>query len=349
MKKDLNIFGQSMNFLEKAVIEKPLNTSTLTLPLIVAPMFLSSGPELVTACCRAGVVGTFPAHNQRTIEGFGEWLEAIERNLADFERDSGCEAAPYGVNLIVHRSNAKLEDELALCVKHEVPIIITSLGAVSDLVDAVHGYGGIVLHDVISLRHARKAAAAGVDGLIAVTAGAGGHTGQANPFALVHEIRAFFDGLIVLSGSLSNGADIAAAQVMGADYAYMGTRFIATRESMSSEDYKDMIVNATAADIVSTKAVTGVNANFIAQSLEQAGIDIDALPEHGEMDINAELGEALTESNSSKPWRDIWSAGHGVGSIEDVPGVEELVQRLKDEYLAAVEAQRDRARAYGGI
>ncbi|XDZ66377.1 NAD(P)H-dependent flavin oxidoreductase [Alphaproteobacteria bacterium LSUCC0684] len=330
------------------MIENPLYSSSLTLPLIVAPMFLSSGPELVTACCRAGVVGTFPAHNQRTTEGFGEWLEAIEGNLAAFERESGCRPAPYGVNLIVHRSNAKLEDELALCVKHEVPIIITSLGAVSDLVDAVHGYGGIVLHDVISLRHARKAAAAGVDGLIAVSAGAGGHTGQANPFALVHEIRAFFDGHIVLSGSLSSGADVAAAQVMGADYAYMGTRFIATRESMSAEEYKDMIVAATAADIVSTKAVTGVNANFIAQSLEKAGIDIDSLPEHGEMDINAELGEALKESNTAKPWRDIWSAGHGVGSVEDVPGVEELVQRLKGEYLEAVEAQRARARAYGG-
>ena len=311
-------------------------------------MFLSSGPDLVTACCRAGIVGTFPAHNQRTTAGFEEWLVEIKKDLVEYENESGNTPAPFGVNLIVHKSNAKLEDELALCVKHEVPIIITSLGAVSDLVEAVHGYGGIVLHDVINLRHARKAAAAGVDGLIAVSAGAGGHTGQASPFALIHEIRAFYDGMILLSGSLSTGADIAAAQMMGADYAYMGTRFIATRESMSPEDYKDMVVNAKAADIVSTKAVTGVNANFMAQSLEQAGIDIETLPEHGEVDINEELGEALMESNTSKPWRDIWSAGHGVGSIDDIPSVAELVQRLKVEYVDSVDAQRELARAYGG-
>lgn len=311
-------------------------------------MFLSSGPDLVTACCRAGIVGTFPAHNQRTTAGFEEWLVEIKKDLVEYENESGNTPAPFGVNLIVHKSNAKLEDELALCVKHEVPIIITSLGAVSDLVEAVHGYGGIVLHDVINLRHARKAAAAGVDGLIAVSAGAGGHTGQASPFALIHEIRAFYDGMILLSGSLSTGADIAAAQMMGADYAYMGTRFIATRESMSPEDYKDMVVNAKAADIVSTKAVTGVNANFMAQSLEQAGIDVETLPEHGEVDINEELGEALMESNTSKPWRDIWSAGHGVGSIDDIPSVAELVQRLKVEYVDAVDAQRELARAYGG-
>jgi len=334
--------------LETAVITPPLKSSLLTLPLVAAPMFLSSGPDLVKACCRAGIVGTFPAHNQRTIEGFEEWLEDITKDLAEFEKESGGSPAPFGVNLIVHKSNAKLEDELALCIKYEVPIIITSLGAVSDLVEAVHGYGGIVLHDVINLRHARKAAAAGVDGLIAVSAGAGGHTGQANPFALVHEIRAFFDGLVLLSGSLSTGADIAAAQMMGADYAYMGTRFIATQESMSPDDYKEMVVSAKAADIVSTKAVTGVNANFMAQSLEQAGIDLDTLPEHGEVDINEELGEALRESNSKKPWRDIWSAGHGVGSVEDVPGVAELVRRLKAEYIEAVEAQQETARVYGG-
>jgi len=330
------------------VIAHPLEKAPLALPLIAAPMFLSSGPDLVTACCRAGIIGTFPAHNQRTTEGFGKWLKIISEDLAAFEVETGRKPAPFGVNLIVHRSNAKLEDELALCIEYEVPIVITSLGAVSDLVAAIHGYGGIVLHDVINLRHARKAAAAGVDGLIAVSVGAGGHTGLANPFALIHEIRAFYDGLILLSGALSSGADIAAAQMMGADYAYMGTRFIATRESMSPDDYKDMIVAASAADIVSTKAVTGVNANFIAQSLEQAGIDIAALPAHGEMDINQELGEALTESNTSKPWRDIWSAGHGVGSIADVPSVAELVKRLKDEYIEAVQAQQERARLFTG-
>lgn len=321
---------------------QPILRARLRLPLIAAPMFLSSGPDLVVACCTAGIVGTFPAHNQRTVDGFEQWVIEIKSRLSAFADETGTEPAPFGVNLIVHKSNAKLEDELTTCIKHEVPIIITSLGAVRDVVDRVHGYGGIVLHDVINLRHAQKAADAGVDGLIAVSAGAGGHTGMANPFALLHEIRAIFDGLVLLSGSLSTGADIAAAQMMGADFAYMGTRFIATKECASPDAYKDMIVASKQADIVTTDIVTGVHASFIKSSLDQAGIDLNNPNDHGTLDINEELGEALQESNTSKPWRDIWSAGQGVGSIDDIPSVEELVDRLVEEYHDASHAHAQR-------
>ena len=307
----------------------------LKLPLVVAPMFLSSGPELVVASCSAGVVGSFPAHNQRTPEGFEKWIIEIKKRLAKFESYSMIKPAPFGVNLIVHKSNAKLGDELEICIKHKVPIIITSLGAVKDLVDKVHGYGGMVWHDVINLRHAQKAAAAGVDGLIAVSAGAGGHTGAANPFALMKEIRSFFNGYVLLSGALSSGADLAAAQMMGADFGYMGTRFIATKEAASQEAYKQMIVASRQSDIISTDKLTGVNANFIQASLDEAGFDPSAAHEHGQMDINQELGEALESSNSYKPWRDIWSAGHGVGAITDIPDVEALVNRMISEYQSA--------------
>ncbi len=319
----------------------------LTLPLIAAPMFLASGPELVIACCKAGIVGTFPAKNQRTADGLEAWLNQITTRLRDHEQQTGNPAAPFGVNLIVHKSNDILADELALCKKYNVPLIITSLGAVSDLVRQIHDYGGLVFHDVINLRHAQKASAAGVDGLIAVCAGAGGHTGQASPFGLINEIRASFDGTVLLSGALSTGADIAAAQMMGADLAYMGTRFISTRECLSPDGYKQMIVEAAASDIVLTDAVTGVNANFIKQSLTQAGYDPENLAEHGEVDINKELADALDpRQNSAKPWRDLWSAGHGVGSISDSPPVAELVQRLREEYQTAMSAQTERARRY---
>ena len=322
------------------------NLKNLRLPLISAPMFLSSGPDLVVACCASGIVGTFPAHNQRDAAGFEDWCVEIKSRLAEIEEATGEKPAPFGVNLIVHKSNAKLEEELEVCIRQEVPIIITSLGAVRDLVDRVHDYGGMVFHDVINLRHARKAADAGVDGLIAVSAGAGGHTGNANPFGLVHEIKDFYDGYVILSGSLSRGSAIAAAQVMGADFAYMGTRFIATEEAMSPEDYKDMVVASDQADILATPAVTGVNANFITSSLEQAGINPDDLSAHGELNINDELGEALRESNESKPWRDIWSAGHGVGSVNDIPKTADLVDRLREEYLDATQAQSQRAEHY---
>ena len=318
-------------------------SNRLRLPAIAAPMFLASGPDLVLACCRAGIVGTFPAKNQRTLDGFEAWLVKIHTGLREIEAETGRPPPPYGVNLIAHRTNKTLQQELDLCVKHEVPLIITSLGAVPHIVEAVHSYGGIVFHDVISLRHAKKASSAGVDGLIAVVTGAGGHTGAANPFALINEIRQFFHGTVLLSGSLSTGADIAAAQTLGADLAYLGTRFIATRECQSDPAYKQMIIESQLQDITSTPAVSGINANFLQQSLDQAGIDKDAQNPHRSIDVDRELEDAVaTNSNEAKPWRDIWSAGQGVGSISDCPPVAELVDRLCHEYHAAIAAQQRR-------
>ncbi len=314
----------------------------LKLPMVVAPMFLASGTSLVTECCKAGVVGTFPALNQRSSEGFEQWLEEIKAELTRFEKETGQKAAPYGVNLIVHKSNPRLAADLALCVKHEVPLIITSLGADSSVVDAIHGYGGIVFHDVINARHAKKAAGAGVDGLIAVAAGAGGHAGTWSPFALVNEIRQFFDKTVLLSGCMSSGSDIAAAQMMGADLAYMGTRFINTQECMVQDEYKQQITQSSANDIVYTPQVSGVNANFIRQSIEAAGMDLDNMDKPKGIDFGAELDEANSDKKTAhaKPWKDIWSAGHGVGSIDDTPTVLELVNRLKEQYQAAHQDQQ---------
>lgn len=324
----------------------PAFQTSLSLPVVAAPMFLASGPDLVLACCRAGIVGTFPAKNQRTLEGLEDWLITIRDGLAAIEDETGQPPPPFGVNLIVHRTNRIVEEELALCVKYKVPLVITSLGAVPELIDQVHGYGGVVFHDVINLRHAKKAASAGVDGLIAVAAGAGGHTGQASPFGLINEIRQFFDGTVLLSGSISTGADVAAAQTMGADLAYLGTRFINTQECQSPDDYKQMIIDSRFDDIVATPAVSGVNANFLTASLDNAGVDLDAPNENGLVDIDKELAEALTSSsNEFKAWRDIWSAGHGVGSISDIPPVADLVNRLHGEYVTACSAQQDRLAA----
>ena len=317
----------------------------LRLPVIAAPMFLASGPEMVLACCRAGIVGSFPAKNRRTREGLDEWLTVIGEGLAAIEAGTGRLVPPFGVNLIVHRSNDVLHEELEVIARHRVPLVITSLGAVPELVGAVHDYGGLVFHDVINLRHAAKAIEAGVDGLIAVAAGAGGHTGKASPFALVNEIREVFDGALMLSGAMSTGGDVAAAQVMGADLAYLGTRFIGTAECRSPEDYKTMILDSRVKDIVETDRVSGVNANFLAASLAEAGI----APDEGTAPpakINNELSEALTASaNERTAWRDIWSAGHGVGSITDIPRIADLVDRLEAEYHAALAAQRDRLSA----
>ncbi len=316
----------------------------LKLPLVVAPMFLASGTQLVTECCKAGVVGTFPALNQRSSEGFEEWLLEIKAELARTEQASGQPAAPYGVNLIVHKSNPRLAADLALCVKHEVPLIITSLGADAKVVDAIHSYGGLVFHDVVNARHAKKAASAGVDGLIAVAAGAGGHAGTWSPFALVNEIRQFFDKTVLLAGCMSSGSDIAAAQMMGADLAYMGTRFINTQECMVQEDYKQQITETTAADIVYTPAISGVNANFIRQSIEAAGLDLATMEAPKSIDFGAELDEANSNEKTqhAKPWKDIWSAGHGVGSIDDIPSAAELVQQLHSQYQAAHEQQQQK-------
>ena len=297
----------------------------LRLPVVAAPMFLVSNPQLVLACCHSGVLGSFPALNQRESSGFKAWLEEIEAGLK-------ADSAPYAVNLIVHGSNPRLQADLAICAEHKVPVVITSLGAVKEVVDAVHSYGGLVFHDVTTRRHAEKAAEAGVDGLIAVAAGAGGHAGTWSPFALIAEIRQFFDKTLLLSGCLNHGHEVLAAQLLGADLAYMGTRFIATRESNADADYKQMILDARAADIVHTPAVSGVPASFMRQSLEKAGYDLARLQDKG--DVN--YGEKLKPvSDEAKAWKTVWSAGQGVGGIADVPSVAELVARLDAEYRAA--------------
>lgn len=298
----------------------------LRLPVVAAPMFLVSNPQLVLACCHSGVLGSFPALNQRESSGFKAWLEEIEAGLK-------ADSAPYAVNLIVHGSNQRLQADLAICVEHKVPVVITSLGAVKEVVDAVHSYGGLVFHDVTTRRHAEKAAEAGVDGLIAVAAGAGGHAGTWSPFALIAEIRQFFDKTLLLSGCLNHGHEILAAQVLGADLAYMGTRFIATSESNADADYKQMVLGAQAADIVHTPAVSGVPASFMRQSLEKAGYDLARLQDKG--DVN--YGEKLKPvSDEAKAWKTVWSAGQGVGSIADVPSVAELITRLDTEYRTAL-------------
>lgn len=298
----------------------------LRIPAIAAPMFLVSGPDLVVETCRSGLLGTFPALNQRESSGFDEWLSEIDERLSTVP-----DAAPYGVNLIVHKSNVRVEPDLALCVKHKVPVIITSLGAATEVVDAVHSYGGLVFHDVVSVKHARKAAEAGVDGIIAVCAGAGGHGGLLSPFALIPEIRSFFDGAIILSGAISTGAQIAAARVMGADLGYLGTRFINTRESLAEPAYRQMIIEANASDIAYTPKVSGVPANFLRRSLAEAGIDPDVYEATGGVKIHG-------ISDERKAWKHVWSAGQGVGSVRDVPGTAELCQRLIEEYRAAMKA-----------
>lgn len=296
----------------------------LRLPVVAAPMFLISDPELVVACCRAGVLGTFPALNQRTTDGFAAWLDAVASRL-------GPDDAPFGVNLIVHASNPRVRDDLGVIVRHRVPVVITSLGAAREVVEAVHSYGGLVLHDVTNERHARKAADAGVDGLILVAGGAGGHAGATNPFALMAAVRGWFDGLVLLAGSISTGADVLAAQAMGADLAYLGTRFIATREAGAADAYKTMIAESRATDVVYTPAVSSIPANFLRASLDAAGIDPDADP--GRVDL-----DHLTRPDESqaKAWRDVWSAGQGVQAITDAPPVAELVARLRAEYDAAL-------------
>lgn len=302
--------------------------NNLKLPLIAAPMFLVSGPELVIGCCKAGVIGTFPALNLRSSDEFEAWLVEIKTALAAAV-EAGEQPAVYGVNLIVHHSNPRLQADLALCVKHEVPLIITSLGAVPDVVDAVHSYGGQVFHDVINLRHANKAAGAGVDGLIAVCAGAGGHAGHISPFALVGEIRQFFDGVVILSGCLSSGRDIATSRALGADFSYMGTRFINTVESRADDAYKKMIADSKAVDIVYTDKVSGINANFLKASLEQAGLIDENAEGVTEMDFAGE--------DEAKAWKDIWSAGQGVGNISDSPPVADLIAELSIEFTQACE------------
>jgi nitronate monooxygenase len=298
----------------------------ITVPAVAAPMFLVSGPELIIETCKGGIPAAFPALNQRSTAEFVEWLDQVGGALNDAH-------APWGVNLIVHRSNPRLEADLAACVEHKVPFIVTSLGAVPDLVKAVHGYGGVVFHDVISIRHAQKAAEAGVDGLIAVCAGAGGHSGATSPFALTSEIRQFFDGTLLLAGAINQGHQVAAALMMGADLAWMGSRFIATRESLAPEEYKQMMLRAAAKDIVYTDAVSGVPANFLRESLEANDFDVVELLKRG-----LGSGKLKDLGDEAKAWKTIWSAGQGVGGVQDVPGAAELCARLKSEFDAACAA-----------
>jgi nitronate monooxygenase len=299
----------------------------LSVPVVAAPQFLVSGPDYVVEACRAGIIGTFPALNQRSTDGYGDWLGQIAERLAAMPS-----AAPFGVNLIVHRSNARLHDDLAVTVRHKVPLVITSLGIVPEVIDAVHGYGGLVFHDVTTVRHANKALEGGVDGLIAVCAGAGGHAGRLSPFALLPELRRIHAGPLLMGGAISTGSHIAAALMLGADLAYMGTRLIACRESMAVQAHKDMVLQASAADIVYTPAISGVHANFLRASIQAAGLDPDTLPEA----TGAHVGD-----HDKRPWKNIWSAGQGVGSIDDIPTMGALIARLGEEYHAARRAMAE--------
>ena len=303
----------------------------LQLPVIASPLFIISCPDLVIAQCKAGVVGSFPSLNARPAEVLEEWLQRITRELAAYDAaHPDRPSAPFAVNQIVHKSNDRLEHDLALCVKYRVPIVITSLGAREDLNAAVHSYGGIVLHDVINDKFARKAIEKGADGLIAVASGAGGHAGVLSPFALIQEIREWFAGPLVLSGAIANGGAVLAAQAMGADLAYVGSAFIATEEANATEAYKQAIVDGRADDIVYTNLFTGVHGNYLKASIIQAGLDPDHLPESDPSKMNFGGGSA-----KSKAWRDIWGSGQGIGAVKSVVGAAALVDRLKQEYAAA--------------
>ena len=306
--------------------------SHLRLPVIGAPLFIVSCPKLVIAQCTAGIVGSFPALNARPAEKLDEWLHEISEALAAHDRaNPDAPAAPFAVNQIVHRSNDRVEHDMAVCAKWKVPIIITSLGARTELNDAVHGWGGITLHDIIDDRFARKAVGKGADGLIAVAAGAGGHAGRWSPFALVHEIRKWFDGPLILSGAIATGGAVLAAQAMGADLAYVGSPFIATPEANSSDAYKAAIVAGSAADIVNTDLFTGVHGNYLRSSIIASGLDPDALAA-GNIDAMKFGSEG---SSKSKAWRDIWGSGQGIGAVDRVMPAAELVARLAQEYAAA--------------
>lgn len=311
----------------------PEFTAHLSLPAVAAPMFLVSGVELVLAACTSGVASAFPSLNGRKHADFERMLQEVTEGLKRYEAETGLTPAPYCVNLIVNKTNPRLMPDLESCVRHKAPVVITSLGAVKEVVDAVHSYGGLVFHDVINRRHAEKAAEAGVDGIICVSAGAGGHAGTVNPFALLAEIRSFYDGLLLLAGAISTGADIAAALCMGADLAYMGTRFIATQESLASAAYKQMLLQARVADVLYTVAVSGVNANFLIPSLTAAGVDLSQKK-------NEDF--AVLAQDERKAWKDIWSAGQGATAIHDVPTAADLIARLKTEYKDALWQQAER-------
>ena len=311
----------------------PTALQHLSLPVIGSPLFIASGPALVTAQCKAGIVGSFPALNARPAELLDTWLTDIQAELSAYKAaNPDAIIGPIAVNQIVHQSNDRLAHDVEVCVKHQIPIIISSLRAPPrEMLDAIHSYGGIVLHDVISIRHAKKALEAGVDGLILVAAGAGGHAGTLSPFALVGEVRKFFDGPIALSGSIATGDAVLAAQAMGADFAYIGSRWLATPEANVDDAYRQAIVESAADDIVYTNLFTGVHGNYLKKSIVNAGLDPDNLPESDKTAMSFGSGG----SSKAKAWRDIWGAGQGVGLMDDVPSVAEMVARLKEEYQAA--------------
>jgi nitronate monooxygenase len=310
----------------------PVLRERLRLPVIGSPLFIISGPELVIAQCKAGIVGAFPSLNARPVSQLDEWLAEITETLAAWDRaHPEAPSAPFAVNQIVHRTNNRLEEDVALCAKYKVPVVITSLGARQDVNDAVHGWGGVVLHDVITDAFARKAVEKGADGLIPVAAGAGGHAGKLSPFAIIQELREWFDGPIALSGAIANGRAMLAAQAMGADLAYIGSAFIATQEARAMEGYKDMIVASRGDDIVYTNLFTGVHGNYLRPSIVAAGLDPDDLPtaDPSKMDFGS------GGNQKAKAWRDIWGCGQGIGAVKHVPTAGELVARLAAEYEAA--------------
>jgi len=298
-------------------------------------MFLVSGPALVKAACRAGVIGAFPTANCRTLEELEAWLADIGQDLKRAADESGRKPAPLCPNLIVHRSNPRLADDLAAVLRHEPEMVITSVGSPQPVMKPLKDAGCLVLADVASVRHAEKAVAAGVDGLVLLTAGAGGQTGWVNPFAFVRAVRTFWDGMLVMAGGMADGQAVAAAEVLGCDLAYMGTKFIATRESLAKEAYKQMLVQSRLDDVLLTRAFTGLETNMLRPSIAAAGLDPDSLPERGAIDIAKDINAAERERPNSKRWKDIWSAGHSVSGVSDIPSVAELVERTAAEYAAA--------------
>jgi len=306
----------------------------ISIPVIGAPLFLVSGPDLVIAQCKAGIIGSFPALNARPQHVLEEWIIRIKTELAQYQEENpDAKVAPFAVNQICHGSNDRLMQDMETCVKHEVPIIITSLRPPAEVVEAAHSYGGLVYHDVISVRHAKKAAEQGVDGLILVCAGAGGHAGALSPFALLREVKKWFDGTVILSGSIGDGHAVASAIALGADFAYLGTRFIATEEANADPEYKRMLEASAAEDIVYSSLFTGVHGNYLKPSIKNAGLDPDNLPDADKSSMNFGSGG----NTDSKAWKDIWGSGQGIGNIKDSPSVAELVGRIESEYKTAFE------------
>jgi len=313
----------------------------ISIPVIGAPLFLISVPDLVIAQCKAGIIGSFPALNARPQHVLEEWIVRIKTELKEYqEQNPDKKVAPFAVNQICHGSNDRLQGDMEICVKHEVPIIITSLRPPAEVVEAAHSYGGLVFHDVINVRHAKKASDMGVDGLILVCAGAGGHAGALSPFALLREVKSWFDGTIILSGSIGDGYSVASALALGADFAYLGTRFIATHEANAEPEYKQMLIESSANDIVYSNLFTGVLGNYLKPSIQNTGLDPDNLPTADKSAMNFGSGG----NTDSKAWKDIWGSGQGIGLIEDAPTVESLVERIRAEFSEATSEFNNKAK-----